>query len=55
MINYAKYVFNYLCNNYNKVKNHSLSNHILGQKLPNKIYNLFDLDNDVFKVTESVD
>lgn len=53
-----KSIFNYVCNNYNEAKNHSLSNHILGKKLrndlPNKIYDLLDLDNDVFKVTGSV-
>lgn len=51
-------LFDYICENYTKSKSENFSNHILGEKLrydlPNKIFELLNLNNSQFKITGSI-
>lgn len=51
-------LFDYICKNYNNSTSENFSNHILGKKLrydlPNKIFELLNLNDRQFKVTGSI-
>lgn len=53
-----KSLFDYICKNYTKSQSENFSNHILGEKLrydlPNKIFELLNLNNSQFKITGSI-